>query len=238
MVQSGKGARPIRRWDSWYDNQLVTRVGEDVLTQHDTWAIPELRRNRLIWSGWGPALDLTGHHIVIPNTKFGYREVLGIDRTRLRLFFLSLLWRAAASQRFEFSEIDMPADHLEQLRQMLVTANPEPLSFYPTQLTQHSTMGTIHNLTPIQFTKVLPGLDGEDDRPIPTFRFYFDGLVAHMHRHASDSGETASLGPLVVGGEDKLVLSTVPFEGSFEHQNLARLQIDAALGWSDLMAKL
>lgn len=45
---------------------------------------------------------------------------MGLDAARLRLFFLSLLWRAAASTRGEFAAITLPPDDLEHLRRIVL----------------------------------------------------------------------------------------------------------------------
>jgi len=45
LVQYGEGRRPGQRWTSWYDAELVTRDGEDVLSALDTWAIAALRQH-------------------------------------------------------------------------------------------------------------------------------------------------------------------------------------------------
>jgi hypothetical protein len=117
--------------------------------------------------------------------------------------------------------VTLPAADLERLRRLLVEADPGPLSFYPTLLTQLSTRGAAHNFTPIAMD--IPSSGGAAARPVPVFRFYFDGLVAHVHRQADDNGETAGLGSAVVGADAKLALGTVPFESSFQSQNMAQL---------------
>lgn len=165
FLQAGDGNRPTRRWTSWYDNQLVTQSGEDILTALDTWAITELRRNKLVWSGWQDAISLGGNHEPIPETEYGFRTIVGVDTRRLRLFLLSLLWRAAATSRPEFNAIDVPVHDLEQIRQMVLTGSVEPIEFYAMQLIQLSTLGSIHNLTPWPDTKTLKGEDdGKEDR--------------------------------------------------------------------------
>jgi hypothetical protein len=30
FVQGGQGSRPVRRWDSWYDDHLVIQAGENI----------------------------------------------------------------------------------------------------------------------------------------------------------------------------------------------------------------
>jgi hypothetical protein len=237
LFQTGRGLRPVRRWSSWYDDQLVIDEGEAILGSLDNWAIPWLRKHRLVWSGWGPMQVLTDRHVMIPGTRYGLREIDGIDSIKLRLFLLSLLWRAAATQRWEFSDVVLPPPDLEQLRLMLIAGDPNPLTFYPCCLVQMSTIGPIHNHTPIADEKVIPAIDGQPEQRIPFFRFFFDGLIVHMHRQ-SDDGNTIGLGSLVVGSGSKLVVTTVPYQDSFQWENFQNLMNDAWMTWPTLMAKL
>ena len=46
--------RPVWRSNSWYDYNLVTAKGEKILSEIDDLAISELRKHKLIWSGFGP----------------------------------------------------------------------------------------------------------------------------------------------------------------------------------------
>src|SRR5690349_7493336 len=91
FVQYRSGARPRKRWSSWYDPQLVTESGENILAAIDTWAIAELRKHKLVWSGWGESRALGPLHCPIVGTAWGIRKLDGINRSRLRFFFLSLL---------------------------------------------------------------------------------------------------------------------------------------------------
>jgi len=212
---------PIRRWSSWYDPWLVTQTGEDILTEFDTWAITELRKHKLVWSSWGANHILGSLHRPITGTSWGIRKVDGIDPKKLRLFFLTLLWRAAATNLPEFSAVQLPLEDLEQLRQMICSRTTEPISFYPAQLTQLSTMGVIHNHAPIPETKKIPSLQpGIPDRELPIIRFYFDGLIAHIHCHSSDAGFTSGLGNLIVGAEDSLIVSMQTYMDSYQGARL------------------
>jgi hypothetical protein len=238
FVQAGMGSRPIRRWDSWYDPALTIRKGEDILADLDDWAIQELRKHELVWSGWKGAGSLANNVNRVPGMDIGFREIMGIDPVRLRLFFLSLLWRAAATNRPEFSAVSLPPDDQEQLRLMLLSGDPGPLDFYPTQLIQLYTLGEIHNHTPIADSKKIDAFDGTPPRQIQTFRFYFDGLVAHIHRHASDDSYTVSQNFLTVGHSDKLMVAAVPYETSFQQDLLMEMQRQAAATWPDVLEKL
>lgn len=221
LVQVSSGKMPVRRWDSWYDDRLVTLTGERILTELDTWAIRQLRTHKLVWSGWGEAQTLEGHYTPIHGTAWGIRRTVGLDTRRLRLFFLSLLWRAAATSRPEFTEVEISACDLERLRLQLITHEPAPASFYRVQLTQLATRGVTQNMPPIaQYKDVKSLVPGTKHRLERIFRFYFDGLIAHFHlpdREATD----ADCGPLVLGAADDVVISTVNYDNSFQKENLA-----------------
>jgi hypothetical protein len=222
LFQYGDGPRPSRRWTSWYDPQLVTREGEDYLSALDTWAIAVLREHKLVWSGWGNETTLGSLHAPI-NSFLGVREVRTLDTKRLRLFFLSLLWRAAASSRYEFREISVSAADLERLRRAILGLEELDLDFYPIQLTQLSSKGIMHNQTPYPDIKYVPNLDdpAAPEFELPTFRFYMDGLIVHVHRALPPTYDVAQLGNLIVGVESSLVLSTVTFEDSLQAREMA-----------------
>jgi hypothetical protein len=121
-ISGGQGSRPKRSWTSWYDEELVVKEGEEILADYDNWAIAELRRLELVWSGWGTksSLPLETPEWFDPKLKgFGLRVVECANPEKLRLFFLSLLWRAAASTLPEFGEINLEQDELERLRTMV-----------------------------------------------------------------------------------------------------------------------
>ncbi len=218
LIQFGSGRRPSRRWTSWHDEHLVTRTGEDILAALDDWAIRALRLHSLIWSGWGEATPLPPNHPVAKARGFSGRILGGMDLSRLRLFLLSLLWRAAATDRTEFSEVSIPEEHLEVLRQALVSGKMPDENFYPATLTQLSTRGIRQNQVPLAEMMPAPNLPGLGFQMRPIFRFYFDGLVTHFHRSAS--GVIDSLRPTAVGTSDALLVTLIPYERSYQRENL------------------
>lgn len=238
FVQAGADTIPIRRWDSWYDEELTIRKGENILAHLDDWAISELRKHQLIWSGWQGATSLHNKVELVPSLPWGLRTIRGVDPIRFRLFFLSLLWRAAATTRREFSEIILPPDDLETLRLMILEDDPGQLDFYPVQLTQLYTLGEIHNHTPIVQTKTIPAYDNTPDRQIPIFRFYFEGLIMHFHRQASDEGYTVAQGSLNVGYGNEFTVTAVPYEASSQRDILMEIQRNAEENWPEVMRKL
>lgn len=219
FMQLSEQAKPKRRWSSWYDNRLVTREGEDILADLDGWAIKYLRTKKLVWSGFGPLQELTDDDRKLLGSQYGVRSVGVENPDRLRLFFLSLLWRAAASKLPEFQPIAvLPAD-LETMRVALTTNSVPPINFYPVSLTQFHTVGHQHNQSPTADTKILPAFDDEPQSEVPIFRFYFDGLITHFHNTPNDPN-AAELGPLVVGNGNTITVSTMPFGISRQRENL------------------
>jgi hypothetical protein len=220
LFQYGDGPRPSRRWTSWYDSELVTREGEDILSALDTWAIAVLREHKLVWSGWGGAVELGELH-----TKFsehlGAREV-SLDTKRLRLFFLSLLWRAAASDRYEFKDVVLPQKDIEFLRKIVLGQEEPGSEFYPVQLTQISTKGLMHNQAPCPDIKYIPDIENENTElyPMRTIRFYFDGLIAHFATELPPSHNAFELGNILVGLAPTVILSTVTFEDSTQGEEM------------------
>lgn len=170
LIQHQSGRRLSRRWTSWHDEELVTRTGEDILSDLDNWAIAALRRQSMIWSGWGRVSTLPATHAVSRMSAIALRclEPGTMDFARLRLFLLSLLWRAAATSRPEFCEVQMPDEHLEVLRRCLVTRQCPDNDFYPASCTQLSTRGITQNQVPLAETKPVPSLTGPEMQLLPT----------------------------------------------------------------------
>lgn len=238
FIEFGEGSgRPIRRWSSWTDQELVTKEGEKILADLDDWAIKALRKHELVWSGWKGETLRAKDWIQMPSLNSGVRSIDGIDGKRLRRFFHSLLWRAAATKRPEFGAVDLPPMDLELIRQNLLTGAASPQSFYPVELVQLSTQGPIHNHVPLRNTKGIPDF-GNGGRDISIFRFYFDGLIAHIHRRPFDEHFIKGLGSMLVGAEATLTAATVSYETSFQKEILTALQDIAERDFPDVMCKI
>ena len=138
------------------------------------------------------------------------------------MFFLSLLWRAAASERYEFKDVVLPPKDIELLRKILLGQEEPSPNFYPVQLTQISTKGLMHNQTPYPDIKYIPDIGNEGAEPYPmrTIRFYFDGLIAHFATELPPLHSASDLGNIVVGTEPTVVLSTVTFEDSMQGRDM------------------
>ncbi|ABF07202.1 hypothetical protein ACUXAV_006741 [Cupriavidus metallidurans] len=247
FIEAGNGRPPKRTWNSWFDSELVIQRGEKILTEFDTWAIANMRRAKLVWSGWGestvlePSMDFSATHQLLEehDNHLGVHSIQGIDTARLRLFLLSLLWRAAVTKRPEFEEIKLPAGDEQQLRRMLLEGTAEPADFYPITLTQLSTLGPHHNQTPI-YRDYHFGPDAERGLPpAKTYRFYFDGLIAIVFLPGYSPDLYEGISAIAVGGKpDRLDVVTVPFEHSFQHENMGKVVLEAHTNWPEKSERL
>ncbi len=235
LTQHGRGGRPVPRWTSWYDQQLVTAAGERILEAYDTWGISELRRQKLIWSSWGPMLELSVADykrlpVTLDDMGWGLRRIRPTDPAKLRLFFLSLLWRAAESTRWEFDEVAIEEPHLSTLRGMVLNGDPTPLHLFPIALCQISTRGLPHNLAPMSTEIPFPRIEGREivgETMVSSFRFYFDGLIVHFDRR-TDVGPSPLKGNerSYLGCAEEVAFVTVPYQTSWERVNLERIMVD------------
>lgn len=207
-VDGHDGQRPVRRFDSWFDPSMVTRTGEDILTYYDDWAIKELRRLKLVWSAWGEAEALPTNDI---EERTGLRHLESASAPRLRLFFLSLLWRAASTS-LQGYRLSLPDNQIEMLRKMIVNKDAAPSGFFPVVLTQLTTKGPWHNAGP----RAMSLAPDDQTAPIPFFRFYFEGLIAHIYDDVSGTF-AEKLESLALSDDNYINVLTRPFEESAQH---------------------
>lgn len=209
-AQNPTKKRYIKRADSWYDKSIVIREGEDYLSDIDSYAIDELRAQGLLWSSdkiREPATDSVNELTVV-----SFNEPV-----KIRKFFLSLLWRAAVSSLSEFKDIILSEKQTELLRKIIVGEVEDDLSLFPTTLIQLTKAGPAHNLTPI---KQRVGADGRE-----VYRFYMNGLIAHIHLHNPNMAVLMNPvpydHPMFVGTERTIIIQ-VETEHSFQLNNLRK----------------
>lgn len=235
FIQAGKGDRPVRRWTSWYDPDLVTSEGEQILAKYDNWGIGELRRLKLVWSsGEGIEISDFSDWNATGNDGHGVRIIEYSDGEKMRLFLLSILWRAAASRLPELKHIHIPQHRLNRLGKMLVTGDPNPNFLFAACLIQLTGYGPRHNLTPLTGRKRI-GPKKRDQ--IRIFRFYLDGISIHFHRDPIVS-DWLRMGNLCIQAGDKIGVITVPFLISHQSEVLEKEARDAELQWPQIIAKL
>ena len=217
LIQHGIEKTPSQRWSSWYDSQLVTSAGEGVLSELDSWGIRELRRLKLVWSGWQHPSELELQEKYLgPSHWIATRQVRSSDWRLLRRFLHSILWRAAASTRSEFADVSLTAEQLESLRLVVLGEFEPPELFLPMYFVQLSSKGPMHNRTPYPDVLEEPNLQGDTQAHagIPTLRFYFDGLVVHFITEILQAAALGDLKLTLAGCFDTLHLATISYEES------------------------
>lgn len=219
-IQKEEGFSGKRRFQGWYDNQICIAEGEKILSDIDNAAIKVLRKNHLVWSGWPTMMhSLTDKEVNYDESAgYGWRTLVGLDWKCLKLFFLSILWRAAVSEREDMKFVDISFDMLEKLRVALI--NKDCLSFddLPVRLYQIITRGAVHNRTPIVEDFVL-SVPPFQFREYKVCRIYLDGLVAHITLNPDEYLINNTKGVFLGGGEQSFIF-THKFENSRSFGNL------------------
>jgi hypothetical protein len=221
VVEAGIGLGVKNRFVSWYDNELVTRVGEDILEEIDTPAIDVLREHKLIWSSWGSENRLKTNDLLAKSDEQAFRVVKFSRAKELQLFFLSVVWRSAATQRPEFSDVQIPADLVEDIRRRVSAKDPGPFGDYPVQLFQIVSKGILHNRAPL-LERTVVELETGDRREMDYVRIYFDGLVARVHLALRESFDERYLGTCLRSGEGTIVFAH-EFEASRTAANIKEM---------------
>lgn len=231
LIETARGFRPIRRFTSWYDHQLVTRKGEQTLSEIDTHGIAELRKHKLVWSGWGKDIKLnTDDYSVQPDveTGLGIRLIENVDSHKLRLFFLSLLWRSLSTKIKEFSHLENIGVDLRTLGEVIATKARTPASYHPIILNQMDSRGFTHNHTPTVQEIDFPFEGGI--RKALYYRFYMQGVVAHIY--PEECNDLFSIAPVsFIGGAESLWVFTRRFEKSKQYVDAREIMEDSARRW-------
>lgn len=220
FIEAGRGMRPIRRPSSWYDDALCSREGELILSEIDNFGISILRHHQLVWGSWPPKKQTIQFRDYLtpdsPDAQLFRQFPISVDDAkRLKLFYLSILWRFLRSNRAEFSYLENIGVDLDELAAHIRSRTAPDRGHYLMCLHQLTTRGFTHNHGP-----TIQEMDVEVDGATVTVRFYriyFDGLVAHLYARSEPAlphfGTEASI---YVGEADDLLVFTRPFENSFQ----------------------
>ncbi|MGO3712841.1 hypothetical protein [Alcaligenes aquatilis] len=221
------GGKPKNRPPTWYDDELVIREGEDILEEIDTPAIDTMRNHILVWSSFVSDEPFSPEALMFVCDAFSIRDIRigSADADKLRLFFLSIVWRAAASRRSEFKHVQLGAEELEDIRQRVLTRTPGSAWEYPIILDQIVTRGVEHNRTPIKECFDLPGGDEGSRVSVPSIRIYMDGLVAHVLL-TKDEDVAQGLGGLCLGARGSTGVMARSFEKSRTYDDMREVILD------------
>lgn len=96
-----------------YDKNILCEDCEKVFQKYDDYAC------KILLSNIG-----NSDYILNPNgNRIGY-ELKNVDYKKLKLFFLSVLWRASASERKEFEKINVDRPFEDRLKTMIRNSDP------------------------------------------------------------------------------------------------------------------
>lgn len=224
LHQSTRGKGERRRWSSWYDKNLVTREGEDILSAIDDKAIKQLRKHQLVWSSWaGFRPHMETFAPVMPD--HGYRKISVVESEALIRFALSIAWRASASSLPDMEHATLEPEIQDRLKDYVLGAKIEGASAFPVSLIQLSTCGETHNHSPYVDEKKFVDPDNDDHEPLKIMRLYMDGLISHVHLSPIPI-EHIDGNPLYLGTSDHAFVTTVTYEASFQYENLMNIALE------------
>ena len=133
----------------------------------------------------------------------------GVNSERLRLFFLSILWRSLKTRIKEFSYLPNIGVDLDRIGRMIITKDSGDFGYHPIALDQISTLGFAHNHSPTIQEITFEFEDGT--RKVEFYRLYMQGIVAHIYPE-SCTDLTEKMAALFVGGHEKLWVYARKFE--------------------------
>lgn len=233
FIEAGRGTRPIRRFSSWYDTQLVIAEGEKILSEIDTSGISELRKHKLVWSGWEGKRKLRfSDYDIFPDRDvgIGFRNLANIDAAKIRIFFLSILWRSLKATIKEFSYLNSEGVDLEALRDLVFRKDSGDYRFLPIVLDQLGTLGPVHNYSPTLQERELE----QSGRVVKFYRLYMQGITAHIYVEA-DAEYLESISPMVVGAKDSLLVTTRRFEKSWQFEAMRNEIEGVSVQWPGMV---
>lgn len=214
--------RPIRRTEGWYDTQLVISNGEKILERYDTHGIAELRRLGLVWSS---AYNSNLVRVDFESEK-GQRfvHIRSEHPKRLRMFVLSLLWRAASTKIEAFSHFSISESDREYLRSLLLSDGTGLESEFHTVFVATCGPGAVHNHTPIR-----QELEIEEGVKVDYSRFYLDGLIVHVCDRNCSRSYAANAQTALVGFNREFDVVVVPFFDSRQKSDLVDVMTSAGM---------
>ena len=111
LVMRSNADYPKRSLTGIYDEELVTLDGEAFFNKPDNYAYKVLIQNRNKLEPW------------LENGKEVGVQLIDYDYHILKIFFLSLLWRASETQRGEYNQVSL-GPHTEKIREMIINGDP------------------------------------------------------------------------------------------------------------------
>jgi len=147
---------------------LCARCDNELLSKYETYASAALYNQGKTSVGTNVTKDLMSG-----NDGLQYYSYTNLDYTKLKLFFLSILWRAHIAKQPFFSEVDL-GRYAEKIRLMLLAGDPGKEDELETSLIQFEDDGSRPYGTLIEFRKLT-------DNNNTYYVFHMDSLMYNFN---------------------------------------------------------
>lgn len=159
-------SRSKKRFTGWYDENILGAEGEALIARYDNAAARCFIGRGYTYRTRRSPIDLNQ---IVDNFIAGQiYEIDNVDVVQLRLFALSLLWRAAITSLPAFDRIVVSPSHLRDIGARLRAGDPGDYRDYPVQF------GVFDGTE--ELTKMAP----MPARSSPIVRFFLDGVVCYV----------------------------------------------------------
>lgn len=200
----GGSGRPLKRFTGWYDTNILSHRGEEIIARYDDHAAKVLLN-----AGWTYRRRRHPDHpdVLVDDFLPGkLYDIPDVDTKKLKLFGLSLLWRAAVSELDTFSHIRLRPSFLEHLRVRVLEGEAGRSDDIPVYLNLFDSSKELSKIAPIELK----------DRPF--FYFFLDGVVCYVARGRNNMA-SKRLGAQLIGSQDETVTALcVSSEASAQHR--------------------
>lgn len=203
LVTNTKGVYPKRIWKGVYDDTIVTQEGEKIFLEWDDYAF------KFLVEHFNSAKPLEHEGSIV---AYRYDE---FDYNKLKLFFLSVLWRAGASSHPFFKRVDL-GPHMEVLKKAILESDPGDPDFYATILASFDDDQS--------WAKMMdPFPERYDD--IQFYRFYLGNFIAYIK--VDKQNARTPLRELQISPNKPLYIVNRKFGGSKENAIMVKIVKDA-----------
>jgi hypothetical protein len=181
FLECGVNSPPRKRFTGWYDQGILGLEGERLIADYDNEAAKCFIENGFTYRARRDPHDLNklGANFVADQVY----EIDDVNTTKLRLFGLSLLWRAAVTSIDAFELVKVSHSHLLDIRARLAARDPGPFTEYPIYFAVFCDAEELMKVAPYR------------PKNYPFYRFFLDGVVCYVcpRRRIADADQRGLL---------------------------------------------
>lgn len=133
-----------------------------------------------------------------------WRTAYGIDTARIKLFFLSVLWRADVSQNIFFEDVNLDMEDREKIRSMIIENNAGTRDDYPILLLHYSRS----NAEP---RKVISKIFRYQQDALPYYGAIMSGILVLWY--TAPNSMTEKFKSMIVSADNDLHILSSPTQG-------------------------